>query len=861
MQPMNRVRVMVSGLLFFCIFAAAAPLMAQGDWVEFTNQTSSRLSAASGLGVNDPDEKDYAWADLDQDGDIDLVVVRKTGWTTDGPRTNVLFMNENGVLVDRTTEFATATDMAGDQGFLTPTNDRDVVLTDVTGDGWLDIVTCTTLHDGDPKQLSHPRIYRNLGSGAGGWQGFRFENSRIPTLAGNSSFGVPHAPRFCSIGFGDIDNDGDVDLYFGDYDSGSSQTLDFNDRLLINDGFGVFTDETLTHFSGSITVAGQAFPFYQSAFGMSSHIKDINGDGMADILKDSALNPPQFVGVSYNNPSSAGSFGNHDEAWPSMAPYHTTAGDLNNDNALDLVITDDNADSYLINLGNNAQGQANFQRLFYAFATGTGSDDGFGGNSVIADLDNDGWNDVIITDVDVDISGCNRRMHIYHNLGNAPMVTIRQENDGGAWRPTGVHDVAVFDIDGDGWKDMVIGTCSGTQVWMNVAPTNLEIIFPSGLPASVPCEGTVDIDVFVNGIGGGVPEANSLQFFVSADGGAFSAQGVTSIGADLYSVTLDGATATSNLSYYFSASLTTGLSVNEPPGGANSPYVAIVADEVTSTVDGFESGNSGWTVQNDPSLAAGTWQLAVPVGTTSNGQQSQPGSDAGGGSDTFCWITQNGTPGGTAGTADVDGGPTELISPALNLLIGESVISFDLWFSCIETTASQVDNLTVSLSNDDGISWTDALVVGGQLGTDGTWQNFSIVVSDVVAPSSTVRVRFSANDSPNNSLVEAGLDNFAVDTFNCSGVGGTLFTRGDINNDGSIDISDPIFLLQGLFGAGVIMTCDDSADANDDGGLDVADAVASLNALFGAGAALPEPSNCGVDPTDDALGCDLSACP
>jgi len=33
-----------------------------------------------------------------------------------------------------------------------------------------------------------------------------------------------------------------------------------------------------------------------------------------------------------------------------------------------------------------------------------------------------------------------------------------------------VHDVAVFDLDGDAWKDLIIGRCAGTQVWMNTPP-------------------------------------------------------------------------------------------------------------------------------------------------------------------------------------------------------------------------------------------------------------------------------------------------------------------------------------------------------------------------------------------------------
>ena len=81
--------------------------------------------------------------------------------------------------------------------------------------------------------------------------------------------------------------------------------------------------------------------------------------------------------------------------------------------------------------------------------------------------------------MDVDISGCARRTHIFRNLGNFPSPTMQEQQSGGAIAgiPTsflvGTHDCAVFDINGDGWKDMVIGRCSGTQVWMNQPPIGL----------------------------------------------------------------------------------------------------------------------------------------------------------------------------------------------------------------------------------------------------------------------------------------------------------------------------------------------------------------------------------------------------
>jgi hypothetical protein len=39
-----------------------------------------------------------------------------------------------------------------------------------------------------------------------------------------------------------------------------------------------------------------------------------------------------------------------------------------------------------------------------------------------------------------------------------------------ASRLEGTHGVAAFDIDGDGWKDLVVGLCSGTRVFMSQAP-------------------------------------------------------------------------------------------------------------------------------------------------------------------------------------------------------------------------------------------------------------------------------------------------------------------------------------------------------------------------------------------------------
>ena len=163
----------------------------------------------------------------------------------------------------------------------------------------------------------------------------------------------------------------------------------------------------------------------------------------------------------------------------SFATYHEDVGDLNQDGRPDIITSDDGADAYRFNTGTDPQGKAIWGPVqFYSFVVG--GDDGFAGTCHVADLDNDGWPDTIHADVDVDIGGCDRRTHIYHNLGGTPgsQITLKEEAGSltGAWRGvqgmlestlTGTYDVGLLDLDRDGDTDMIFGRCNGTFVWMN----------------------------------------------------------------------------------------------------------------------------------------------------------------------------------------------------------------------------------------------------------------------------------------------------------------------------------------------------------------------------------------------------------
>lgn len=415
------------------------------DWINYSNESAIRIVADPTLGISDIKEKDYAWADIDKDGDIDLVVVRKEMDTNPIGYRNVLFINEgkseghaiNGVLVDRTLQYIPQ--------FTDVTNDRDVALVDIDGDGWLDLITATACNGCLPTPNLLPRIYMNLGEDQQGWLGFLWDPARMPPF--------PITPDFCAVAFGDVTGDGLADLYFTDYFN------NLEDRLLINNGLGYFTDETLARVSPWLTT---------SQFSAHAVIADLNHDGANDIIKNSALSPYDLK-LGYNDPENMGFFTTMPEDGQILCTcsnYFVAVGDLNNDGLLDVIELDDATDRYYLNQGNNANGKVNWLQL-----TLPNSNNGFDENTVIADLDNDGFNDVLVADVGVDGANCIQRMDIYHNLGGPPIVTFQEDVGnlptltGGPLR--GTHDVAVFDIDGDCWLDLVIGNCWGTTVWIN----------------------------------------------------------------------------------------------------------------------------------------------------------------------------------------------------------------------------------------------------------------------------------------------------------------------------------------------------------------------------------------------------------
>lgn len=742
------------------VIAVASPAFAQ-NWVNFA-QDQTRMISDPSIGLSDNQEKDYGLGDFDKDGRVDVVVVRKLPFSNAGARRNVLFMNEglehghsiNGVLVDRTVQYATATDGLG-QGMLDLTDDRDVAVVDVNGDDWLDLVTATTYGGTSPKYITHPRIYINLGEVDGVWQGFRYEQNRIPNLG--------YAPNFCGVGAGDVTGNKLPDLYFVSYNSSNE------DVLLISDGNGFYTNQTSSRLTSSMI---------NSSFGSAAHIYDMNGDGKLDIIKSE--NGPVDIHIN----GGSGFFTQMATGFGS-ATYHVTVHDLNNDGRMDMVTSDDGIDRYHLNTTPaGSTGSPTFTTKFFP-----SSSSGFNGESRAEDLNNDGFRDVIITDVDVDAPGCSRTTGIYRNLGNLPNVTLTSQATGiAASNLTGVHDVAIIDLNGDGWKDLILGRCTGTQIWMNQPPSGLVFTYPQGLPSYVPVNRLHTFQVKVTAVGATTPmEASAVLHYAFEDDTEYTAAPMTYLGDHLYSATLPAMECAQISRFYVSALSSQSLTFRDPAGAPAAFYNAVSASGTEVTLEErFELAVDQWTVTNHASLTGGGWAHAEPNATIHFSNLAAPGEDGGAGDDVMCFVTENGPPGASPNQHDVDGGPTMLTSPIINLADTDATISYDRWFY----SSPSNDSLTTEVSNNGGASW---VLVHQTSGTGSEWEPTNFRVGQFVTPTNQVRVRFATSDAGNNSVTEAGIDNFRVQELLCEEPG--LPCPADLNTTGATDVDDLLMLL------------------------------------------------------------------
>lgn len=277
-----------------------------------------------------------------------------------------------------------------------------VLFGDVNNDGFTDIYISRELYDSQP-DLRRNQLYINNG-----------DNTFTEKAA---EYGVDNSERTRGATYLDYDKDGDLDLFLlnqppnpGDYSPyfGTELLVDeYSPRLLENTG-GKFID--VTEKAG---VLRAGFPNAVTA-------SDLNGDGWTDLYVANDFWAPDFMYINNGD----GTFTDHLLDATKHISYFSMgvdAGDINNDGRLDLLVLDMVAeDNYRLKANMSGMNPDKFWKVVddgghyqYMFNTlqlnngdlsfsdvaqlGNVAATDWSWSGLIADLDNDGWKDLFVT--------------------------------------------------------------------------------------------------------------------------------------------------------------------------------------------------------------------------------------------------------------------------------------------------------------------------------------------------------------------------------------------------------------------------------------------------------------------------------
>lgn len=354
------------------------------------------------------------------------------------------------------------------EGFDSLVHPRDYATGDFNGDGFEDLFIADHGTDVNPFPGGQNRLYLNNGSGK------LIESSagRIPSILDFSH----------NTTAGDIDNDGDLDIYVCNIYNQAS----IGPRLLINDGSATFTVNT-SKLPTELVNLNKVY--------MSSRFSDIDKDGDLDLILGGIDNGGLTQdGLLLNNGS--GKF-----TW-SPTPLPNRHGNANW-GTVSIVATDINNDSYedLI-MSTLYQYQTCFVQVLVNNRNGSFSDSSQNlqqqwpsSNTWIkwieaADLNEDGWKDLVIT-------SHYGQPKIYYNRGN----TKFSENTSIITAPNQTISCRLRDYNGDSLIDLLFLKYDGTlSLFRNLKPFPVEID-SSGLVSTLSTNPTLlydDLQYFPN---------------------------------------------------------------------------------------------------------------------------------------------------------------------------------------------------------------------------------------------------------------------------------------------------------------------------------------------------------------------------
>lgn len=309
-----------------------------------------------------------------------------------------------------------------------------VAIIDINNDGWLDIYVCKS---GSLK--SHQNRKNKL-----------FINQKNNTFKECAAkYGLDHFGFSTQAYFFDFDNDKDLDMYLVNH------RQDFRNNVILDQRIqetkeDYNSDQLFRNDGDSFTNITKEAGILNKAWGLSASIGDFNNDNLPDVFVANDFLEPDFLYINQGN----GTF--KDEALKHFNHISSNSmgsdfADINNDLRPDLVVLDMMAEDHirgkenmatmsisnfhqLIDMGYHHQYMSNMLQLNNG--NGTFSEIGqlagiaktdWSWAPLIADFDNDGFNDVFVTNgIEHDLSNQDFRNQIRDNIRNRKKVSLDQ---------------------------------------------------------------------------------------------------------------------------------------------------------------------------------------------------------------------------------------------------------------------------------------------------------------------------------------------------------------------------------------------------------------------------------------------------
>jgi hypothetical protein len=246
--------------------------------------------------------------------------------------------------------------------------------------------------------------------------------------------------------------------------------------------------------------------------------------------------------------------------------------------------------------------------------------------------------------------------------------------------------------------------------------------------------------------------------------GPFNNFTFNNVGGNNYEGTIPPQPNGTIIEYYIGIEDDCGTFINVLPSGAadanpNIPYYILVGFSQLLFED-FDVFAGNWiTGLPSDDAVTGQWTIDVPIPSYVGTALVQPDVQHTPGG-LFCAFTGNAAnPGSGAGDNDVDDGKTTMISPVYDLsTYTNPAFTIYRWYSNDQGATPGTDFWQVSISG-DGINYvplenTDV--------ADHSWRRFAFRVMDYILPTSTVSIKFIAEDANAGSLVEAAVDDLIL---------------------------------------------------------------------------------------------------